>query len=165
MEKNIFFSAQRSVRFGPSASTLGGQPSQPDPDLRSLMMVVGLGYQVLVVLLETDSSDHAVRPDPFYVDQALNTLELLVDMGIPLVCNKWLTLPSNPAILNLDEMLEPSSAAGRSPAANGQAGVVLRKAWDNSGTDSPRASLDDSLSLNQVLGLVYYLVPTNNKTE
>ena len=34
--------------------------------------------------------------------QALNTLEHLLEMGIPGVCNKWLTLPPNPDIVDID---------------------------------------------------------------
>jgi hypothetical protein len=29
-------------------------------------------------------------------------------MGIPLVCNKWLTLPSNPDLLNVDKLYDHS---------------------------------------------------------
>lgn len=43
----------------------------------------------------------------FFV-QALNTLDHLQDMGIPLVCNKWLTLPSNPDLLNVDKLYDHS---------------------------------------------------------
>ena len=94
-----------------------------------------------------NSHPHRKRP----CDQAINTLEALVDMGIPIVCNKWLTLPPNPAILSLDELLEPASAQKRSHRRTAAAGIVLKKTknCDFSGTDSPRESLDDSLSLNQ----------------
>ena len=48
---------------------------------RRFLLVTGLGYQLLGVILETggctaEASD-IVKPDPFYVDQALNTLEHL----------------------------------------------------------------------------------------
>jgi hypothetical protein len=36
----------------------------------------------------------------------LNTLDHLHDMGIPLVCDKWLTLPSNPDLLNVDKLYD-----------------------------------------------------------
>ena len=56
-------------------------------EVRTFLLVVGLGHQVLGVLLETGGGGAAsqggvtvVRPDPFYVDQAMNTLEHLVDM-------------------------------------------------------------------------------------
>ena len=40
--------------------------------------------------------------------QALNTLDHLQEMGIPLVCNKWLTLPANPDLLNVDKLYDQS---------------------------------------------------------
>ena len=50
-----------------------------------------------------------VNPDPFYVDQAVNTLEHLSEMGIPLVCEKWLTLPQNPSLLDVDKVISSSA--------------------------------------------------------
>jgi hypothetical protein len=53
-------------------------------DVRTFLLAVGLGHQVLGVILETGGGASlplgVVRPDPFYVDQAVNTLEHLVDM-------------------------------------------------------------------------------------
>ena len=43
-----------------------------------------------------------LRPDPFYVDQALSTLENLASMGIPVLCNQWVNLPPNPDVINID---------------------------------------------------------------
>ena len=50
-----------------------------------------------------------VRPDPFYVDQAINTLEHLIEMGIPNVCNSWLTLPPCPDIVSIDSLYSAAS--------------------------------------------------------
>ena len=33
-------------------------------------------------------------------------MDHLHDMGIPLVCDKWLTLPSNPDLLNVDKLYD-----------------------------------------------------------
>ena len=73
----------------------------------------GLGYQLLGVILETGgcaaNPKGAISPDPFYVDQAVNTLEHLSEMGIPLVCEKWLTLPHNPSLLDIDNVISASA--------------------------------------------------------
>ena len=53
-----------------------------------------------------------VRPDPFYVDQAINTLEHLIEMGIPTVCNSWLTLPPCPDIVSIDSLYSAASRWG-----------------------------------------------------
>ena len=127
--------------------------------------VVGLGHQVLGVLLETGGCaalhGAVVRPDPFYVDQALNTLEHLLDMGIPGVCDKWLTLPPNPDIVDTDLLYEAAGGSGgaarrldisslsqRARAAR-QGGIVLKKtrSYDYAGTESPSESPDDTVSL------------------
>ena len=65
-----------------------------------------------------------VRPDPFYVDQAMNTLDHLEDMGIPVVCDRWLTLPANPDIVNVDKLYEGVVTAA---AGVGQGGVSSRR--------------------------------------
>lgn len=36
----------------------------------------------------------------------MNTLDHLQEMGIPLVCNKWLTLAANPDLLNVDKLYD-----------------------------------------------------------
>jgi hypothetical protein len=36
----------------------------------------------------------------------MNTLDHLQEMGIPLVCNKWITLPANPDLLNVDRLYD-----------------------------------------------------------
>ena len=82
---------------------------------RRFLLVTGLGYQLLGVILETggctaEASD-IVKPDPFYVDQALNTLEHLAEMGIPLVCEKWLSLPNNPPLMDIDEIFTTAAKA------------------------------------------------------
>ena len=87
---------------------------------RVFILVVGLGYQLLAVMLEngmggntnepkTNSDSNPIRPDPFYVDQAASTLEHLEEMGIPLVCERWLTLPSNPDVLDVDQFYRKTS--------------------------------------------------------
>ena len=38
--------------------------------------------------------------------KAVNTLDHLQEMGIPLVCDKWLTLPANPDLLNVDKLYD-----------------------------------------------------------
>ena len=72
-----------------------------------------MGYQLLGVILETGgcaaNPKGAISPDPFYVDQAVNTLEHLSEMGIPLVCEKWLTLPHNPSLLDIDNVISASA--------------------------------------------------------
>ena len=112
---------------------------------RTFLLVVGLGYQLLAIILETgvggctalQHMEVTVRPDPFYVDQAASTLEHLEEMGIPLVCERWLTLPPNPDILDVDqfylkaakkkkyEVTENSSSS--SFTGPGTGGIVLRR--------------------------------------
>ena len=141
-------------------------PGGPEEaDTRHFLLVVGLGSQVLGVLLETGgcAATHSavVKPDPFYVDQAMNTLEHLVEMGIPAVCNKWLTLPPNPDIVDVDQLYETAQAqkrldastlgaAGKEEKMSGR-GIVLKKTrsyeYSVTGTESPSESLDDTLSL------------------
>jgi len=131
----------------------GGSGNSGNPEAeadRTFLLAVGLGFQILAVVLEPGAgtgvaAGDVVRPDPFYVDQALSTLEDLVDMGIPAVCNKWLTLPPNPAILNLDDLLQ----AGRSrETPTSAAGIILKKTRSYDQTDSPSGSIQESLSFN-----------------
>ena len=124
----------------------GNYNSDRDSSSRSFILVVGLGYQLLAVMLEngvggcTDlqsSGITTVRPDPFYVDQAASTLEHLEEMGIPLVCEKWLTLPSNPDVLDVDQFYQKttrnkksdgfSTTSQSSLAGAGTGGIVLRR--------------------------------------
>ena len=51
-----------------------------------------------------------LRPDPFYVDQALSTLENLASMGIPVLCNQWINLPPNPDVINIDARFKSFSS-------------------------------------------------------
>ena len=44
--------------------------------------------------------------------QAMNTLEHLIEMGIPAVCNKWMTLPSNPDIVDIDLLYQAAGGGG-----------------------------------------------------
>ena len=105
-------------------------------------MVVGLGYELLGVVLESGvggctEAQMNTRPDPFYVDQAASTLEHLEEMGIPLVCERWLTLPSNPDVLDVDELYSKATknkkmdALANTPhsslAGAGTGGIVLRR--------------------------------------
>ena len=82
-------------------------------DRRKFLLVSGLGHQLLGVILETGgctaNPKGTIGPDPFYVDQAVNTLEHLSEMGIPLVCEKWLTLPHNPSLLDIDNVISTSA--------------------------------------------------------
>jgi len=138
-----------------------GSTHNPDPESRTFLLTVGLGYQVLSVILETGGGAQSpvgvVRPDPFYVDQALSTLESLEETGIASVCNKWLTLPPNPEILDVDKLFESSSAhkklnPGLSVRKEEQiSGIVLKKtmSYEYASTDSPSGSLDGSISFNQ----------------
>jgi len=84
-----------------------------DEDRRKFLLVSGLGHQLLGVILETGgctaNPKGTIGPDPFYVDQAVNTLEHLSEMGIPLVCEKWLTLPHNPSLLDIDNVISTSA--------------------------------------------------------
>ena len=132
-----------------------------ESDKRVFLLVVGVGHQVLGVLLETGgcAALHGaiVPPDPFYVDQAENTLEHLIEMGIPSVCNKWLTLPPNPDIVDIDLLYQSQTSHNKrldlssleQRRAAGAGGVVLRKTktTDYASTESPNESLDDTVSL------------------
>ena len=112
------------------------------------MLVVGLGYQLLAVMVENgvggcsespeDMSEHPlpIRPDPFYVDQAASTLEHLEEMGIPIVCERWLTLPSNPDVLDIDQFYQKVVTKNKKVDGNssqstltgaGTGGIVLRR--------------------------------------
>ena len=139
-----------------------GSAHNPEPESRTFLLTVGLGFQILSVILETGGGTQTpvivVRPDPFYVDQALSTLESLEEMGIPLVCNKWLTLPSNPDIINVDKLFQSSSTHKRLDPAILSAkkdeqisGIVLKKtmSYEYASTDSPSGSIDESVSLDQ----------------
>jgi len=80
-------------------------------------------------------SNEPVRPDPFYVDQAASTLEHLSEMGIPLVCERWMTLPPNPDLVDIDRLYQNISKQGkrldssslRLASLSGTGGVVLRR--------------------------------------
>jgi len=136
--------------------------TEGDTESRVFLLVVGLGHQVLGVLLETGGCaalhGAVVRPDPFYVDQALNTLEHMLDMGIPGVCNKWLTLPPNPDIVDIDLLFDVAGTGGKrldisslseKARPGGHTGIVLKKtkSYDYASTESPIESLDDTVSL------------------
>ena len=142
-----------------------GAGTEETDTTRHFLLVVGLGSQILGVLLETGgcaaTHSNVVKPDPFYVDQALNTLEHLVEMGIPAVCNKWLTLPPNPEIVDVDQLYETAQAqkrldastlgaAGKEEKMSGR-GIVLKKTrsyeYSAASTGSPSESLDDTVSL------------------
>lgn len=122
-----------------------------EPDGRTFMLVVGLGYQLLGVLLETGGCtaqpSGTVRPDPFYVDQGANTLEHLHEMGIPIVCERWLTLPSNPDLLDVDALYRVAARAKKldlsaASTANTSGGVILHrtKSLDYSSSSTSAAS-------------------------
>lgn len=49
--------------------------------------------------------------------QAMNTLDHLEEMGIPVVCEKWLTLPTNPEVVNVDLLYEGAVGAKRLDAS------------------------------------------------
>lgn len=142
------------------------QAATEDSENRVFLLIVGLGSQVLGVLLETGGCavvpQGVVRPDPFYVDQAINTLEHLIEMGIPSVCNKWLTLPANPDIVNIDSLYEAAQtqkrldastlgAAGKEDKRMSGKGIILKKtrSYEYASTESPSESLDDNVSLPQ----------------
>ena len=87
--------------------------------------------------MDTTKLEQMIRPDPFYVDQAASTLEHLEEMGIPLVCERWLTLPSNPDVLDVDHFYQKSSKSKKSDshttksqsslAGAGTGGIILRR--------------------------------------
>ncbi|TRY75063.1 hypothetical protein TCAL_00628 [Tigriopus californicus] len=131
---------------------------------RTFLLVVGLGHQLLGAVFSIGgcSGDPIgpVKPDPFYVDQAMNTLDHLEDMGIPMVCDRWLTLPANPEIVDVDHLYEKAitskrldahalSGASTSAKHLPDKGIVLRKtrSVDYSLASSPTES--DELSLNR----------------
>jgi len=76
------FLTRRSVKPRPPPGPAAAGDAAAD--VRTFLLAVGLGHQVLGVILETGGGASlplgVVRPDPFYVDQAVNTLEHLVDM-------------------------------------------------------------------------------------
>merc|ERR1719273_871197 len=137
------------------------QSATEDSENRVFLLIVGLGSQVLGVLLETGgcaaTPQGVVRPDPFYVDQAINTLAHLIEMGIPAVCNSWLTLPPCPDIVSIDSLYSAASSQKRLDAATLAAGskekpvgIVLKKtrSYEYASTDSPAESVDaDNVSL------------------
>ena len=49
----------------------------------------------------------------------MNTLDHLEEMGIPIVCDRWLTLPPNPDIVNADQLYE-SALGGKHAKRLGQ---------------------------------------------
>ena len=77
-----------------------------------------------------------MTPDPFYVDQALFTLEHLSEMGIDLVCEKWLTLPQNPSLIDIDNVITSMTSRSSSKSAKKSAenesidkasGIILKR--------------------------------------
>ena len=160
---NEIFPTRQSLTY----SSQLGAASEEQETTRHFLLVVGLGSQILGVLLETGgcaaTHSNIVKPDPFYVDQALNTLEHLVEMGIPAVCNKWLTLPPNPDIVDVDQLYETAQAqkrldastlgaAGKDERKSGT-GIILKKTrsyeYNAASTGSPSESFDDTVSLPQ----------------
>ena len=51
------------------------------------------------------------------ISKAINTLEHLVDMGIPVVCDKWLTLPPSPDVIDVDVLYDAASSLKKLDAA------------------------------------------------
>ena len=78
-------------------------------------------------------------------------------MGIPGVCDKWLTLPPNPDIVDIDLLYEAGAGGKRLDISSvsdrarpgGNTGIVLKKtkSYDYASTESPNESLDDTVSL------------------
>eukprot|EP00095_Tigriopus_kingsejongensis_P006337 maker-scaffold804_size94796-snap-gene-0.17 protein:Tk06337 transcript:maker-scaffold804_size94796-snap-gene-0.17-mRNA-1 annotation:"pdz domain-containing protein 6" len=141
-----------------------GSLDYDDSPSRTFLLVVGLGYQLLGAIFSigagTGDPQGPVKPDPFYVDQAMNTLDHIEEMGIPLVCDRWLTLPSNPEIMDVDQLYEKAilskrmdanalSEASTSARNLPEKGIVLRKtrSIDYSSPSSPTES--DEVSLNR----------------
>ena len=70
-----------------------------------------------------------------YLDvQAASTLEHLAEMGIPLVCERWVTLPANPDLVDIDRLYQNISKGKRLDASSlgtaslsGTGGIVLRR--------------------------------------
>lgn len=85
-------------------------------------------------------------------------------MGIPLVCDRWLTLPSNPDLVIIDDLYEAAAAVkrldlalltgeagSRKAAALPDKGIVLKrtKSVDYSETPSENGSQADRVSLDK----------------
>lgn len=43
----------------------------------------------------------------------MNTLDHLEEMGIPVVCDRWLTLPANPDLVNVDTLYSSVSQSAK----------------------------------------------------
>ena len=81
----------------------------------------------------------------------------MLEMGIPGVCDKWLTLPPNPDIVDIDLLYEAGAGAKRLDISSvsekarmgAHTGIVLKKtkSYDYASTESPNESLDDTVSL------------------
>ncbi|XP_040583226.1 protein inturned [Lepeophtheirus salmonis] len=118
-----------------------------------VLLVVGLGHQILAALMESlDGGSRKIfsPPDPFYVDHADNTLDHLHEMGIPLVCDKWLSLPPNPDIINTDKLYDNNtnnSKVGLDLSASNsdskKQGVVLKKTLSVEGYSSNSSEASD----------------------
>ena len=73
-------------------------------------------------------------------------------MGIPTVCNKWMTLPPNPDIVDIDLLYQATGGGGHrrldlsSLEKGSVGGIVLKKtkSYDYASTESPNESLDDT---------------------
>ena len=83
-------------------------------------------------------------------------------MGIPTVCNKWLILPPNPDIVDIDALYEAASSqkkldaaalgvAGKDDKRMPGKGIILKKtrSYDYASTDPPSESAEDNISLLQ----------------
>ena len=142
----------------PTRQSITNSGEASETEARVFLLVVGLGHQILGVLLETGGCaalhGAVVRPDPFYVDQAINTLEHLIEMGIPTVCDRWMTLPPNPDIVDIDLLYQTAGGGGSrrldlSSMDRGNisaGGIVLKKtkSYEYASTESPNESLDDT---------------------
>ena len=77
----------------------------------------------------------------------MNTLDHLEEMGIPVVCDRWLTLPANPDLVNVDALYSPltshssSSVPGSKSAANLDPSLLLSNVSANNKQQLPEKGI------------------------
>ncbi|XP_046382876.1 protein inturned [Ischnura elegans] len=98
-----------SCNRGLQSSSETGEETYPTPEGRWFLLVVGKGQGMLVVLMEMGgcsiSEEGSVPPEPDYVDHAKTTLNHIHEIGIPAVCDSWLTSGGLPRVDSLESLM------------------------------------------------------------
>ncbi|XP_043256589.1 protein inturned [Colletes gigas] len=98
-------------------NTENGRSIQPlVPNGKWFLLVVGYGYDLLAVLLEsggcTTKCSETTGPDIFYVEEAQETLKHIQKIGVTTLAAKWIASNTRPEVIPYEEnvSLKPSSS-------------------------------------------------------